>query len=1012
MHTSEDDPFSDIPDLTYDAEEETRRLVVNTQAQPSQIDASTLLRKHMEPGETNNGSSLTQDGSELPPGNYKRGPPIASDSSSSSFLHHEVPSPPIETGGTQVGMRLNIASAAACHAYSPKICPMNHRPEVHSCFEEEKKFEDSLSDVSVSRATGNEVTVASQGPERSFNVVSSDVDANSGVVGDEVGVLKFDDCAAHDRAKPPNVAASRIHTDSPTITRTLPALSTRENHHSAPLLSSPLLKHDDYIVNHSLPHLPRHHATIHCETEGLSRPVGTPHGVALRESLRFSSRGSLKKPATDTSSPRVPVDSGGLSLTEKDANQHRQASSRITKTTSNNNTSISTQQPPITHHSSVKSTIHKHKQTSITSPRSFGSPTHRLQPPAIVETPPVSRRQFSHLSQVPLITLSPPKQSYNYLPVTLLPTSSPGGDQYSTFLLSELSDFSVNQLDETANPTRALVRKHTQETVYENRFAWGTHLLVKALMAALSNEAEWTLIRYLELPPGSNLASTYGLRYYVPNAEVVDVSGNNLEQLHDMPACMRVLKASHNYLSDVTNFSNFIHLQELDVSNNKLKSLQPLAGMQHLQVLKADHNLIREVDTWIRHLPGLEEVNLSHNLIEGDLGFLGRNDGRHYKVRSLDLCHNKIDQIWGLSQLGELESLDVSHNRLLEFAFVYTGQKSYPLTNLKLSHNKICRVFIEVSTPDLDVLDLSNNQLAGHSFTMRYVKNLDILNLRKQTKPMNSLKPFNDQTSRVRSLLLSGNEIQRFSANYAPWQSVEHLELADCQIFEFKRAWLAVFPNVIALNLNYNSICVGLTLRFLKKLQVLLLAGNRLKDMRKTAHIARELPDLRIFDTRGNEFNYGFYDGSMVFALRLPRGGYHAEHLNVYRALWDNNIPRNPALKKDIEDPWTCSATLFNHFFEGDYTMPVSADRDVDDAYRARLLRIAQAFYMRRVVWEKMLTLWGIHLEFVDGLPWTAEWKKEQMEDLDDKITAKLREFHILDPEDPVLRARRANASY
>merc|ERR1719234_201371 len=180
----------------------------------------------------------------------------------------------------------------------------------------------------------------------------------------------------------------------------------------------------------------------------------------------------------------------------------------------------------------------------------------------------------------------------------------------------------------------------------------------------------------------------------------------NLSTLGLTPTC------HHAYLRvDLENFGltsidairTFVHLQFVNVSHNKLRSLEPLSKLPYLLHLCASHNFLErtqtfgpprqmetcdlsfnslvEIGDWSAH-KYLRELNLKGNLIpripDGGLRFnkclrmvdLSQNHLRKIenfppKIEALFLSQNQITSLDGIQNLPELQVLNVKQNLIV-----------------------------------------------------------------------------------------------------------------------------------------------------------------------------------------------------------------------------------------------------------------------------------------------------------------------------------------------------------
>lgn len=105
-------------------------------------------------------------------------------------------------------------------------------------------------------------------------------------------------------------------------------------------------------------------------------------------------------------------------------------------------------------------------------------------------------------------------------------------------------------------------------------------------------------------------------------------------------------------------------LQELDLKDNHLRSIEEILSFQHcrkLVTLRLWHNQIAYVPEHVRKLKGLEQLYLSHNKLET----LPSQLGQCSSLRLLDVSHNGLHSLPPeVGLLQNLQHLAVSYNAL------------------------------------------------------------------------------------------------------------------------------------------------------------------------------------------------------------------------------------------------------------------------------------------------------------------------------------------------------------
>ena len=110
-------------------------------------------------------------------------------------------------------------------------------------------------------------------------------------------------------------------------------------------------------------------------------------------------------------------------------------------------------------------------------------------------------------------------------------------------------------------------------------------------------------------------------------------------------------------IADLTGLGHAANLVAIDLGDNPLTDLRPLAGLANLDALNLDAT---GADPWaVAALGGLERLSLRDNGI-GDVSALAGLA----KLRALDLAGNVIEDVTPLAGLASLAALDVRDNRI------------------------------------------------------------------------------------------------------------------------------------------------------------------------------------------------------------------------------------------------------------------------------------------------------------------------------------------------------------
>ncbi|XP_050247104.1 receptor-like protein 7 isoform X7 [Quercus robur] len=332
------------------------------------------------------------------------------------------------------------------------------------------------------------------------------------------------------------------------------------------------------------------------------------------------------------------------------------------------------------------------------------------------------------------------------------------------------------------------------------------------------------------------------------------------------------LYLSSNKLSTMLEFEMFSklkNLQYLDLSHNLLSINNVTFTLPNLLELNLSSSNISEFPIFLRTTTNLQSLDLSNNIIYGQvprwLGDVGRDT-----LGSLDLSHNfltSIDKIpW-----KNLQFVDLRANLLqgpfptlnflnLRYFFVSNNSFTGEIPSL------IC------NASSLEVLDLSHNNLSG--MIPKCLANFSfllVLDLR-----MNNL------CGTIPATFAKGNNFKNINFNGNQLEGQLPRSLANCR-------------NLEILDLGNNKIngTFPYWLESLLKLRVLVLRSNRFEGCIGNPKTKFPFPNLRIIDISNNQFNgslpmkYFKYLKAMTnvdeseVRLNYTRDYYYQESLNV-----------------------------------------------------------------------------------------------------------------------------------
>ncbi|WPH04473.1 Hypothetical protein R9X50_00736400 [Acrodontium crateriforme] len=423
--------------------------------------------------------------------------------------------------------------------------------------------------------------------------------------------------------------------------------------------------------------------------------------------------------------------------------------------------------------------------------------------------------------------------------------------QDSSFLLSDLPDFTIHQEDHERPSERALATRLARHAAAEvnDRYALAVKDLIKILTDVQEEEPYWEYVKQLDLRDRS-LESLFGLEDFCSHVQVMDVSDNHLAHLGGAPSTIRKLVARSNRLSSLTSWTCLTNLQYLDISGNSLDSLRGLNNLIHLRELHADDNQISTLDG-VLELDGLLKLRLRRNQLQ-QVDF---NGSELHQLTDLDLGSNKITSIAGLNELHSLRSLKLDKTRIASGLQLKSDLPA--LEELSLQGCELETLNVGM-LPTIRILNVDDNCLTDVQ-NIESLRGLELLSMRRQKEVVEGDKiSILEHALEARTILLSGNSIGALSLSNS-FLNLHHLELASVGLNSLPDDFGLRMPNLRTLNLNFNAIQDVRPLLNIQKLNHLSICGNRIKRLRKSVATFAKMTALRSLDMRDNPITQGYY---------------------------------------------------------------------------------------------------------------------------------------------------------
>jgi len=204
------------------------------------------------------------------------------------------------------------------------------------------------------------------------------------------------------------------------------------------------------------------------------------------------------------------------------------------------------------------------------------------------------------------------------------------------------------------------------------------------------------------------------------------------------------------------------NLQKLDLGANRLKKADGLYTLHKLTHLHIWKNRLDKFPDRINELVELNELVISYNRIEGNLAGL---DGLK-KLKVLDIGNNQLFSLEGISELYSLEALYAdsvfgkTKNPIIPVGISYLKN----LQTLDISHNRLIDLPSQMDSLDkLGKLLLTGNNFSKLPGVIRNLDALEVIDL--QENNFNVLASVNDLTTKKYVIISYGNQNLEYLVN-------------------------------------------------------------------------------------------------------------------------------------------------------------------------------------------------------------------------------------------------------
>jgi preprotein translocase subunit YajC len=241
--------------------------------------------------------------------------------------------------------------------------------------------------------------------------------------------------------------------------------------------------------------------------------------------------------------------------------------------------------------------------------------------------------------------------------------------------------------------------------------------------------------------------------FYAPYRSIIDLTG--------MEHCINLvsLDLHNNRISDISPLAGLTKLEWLDLSYNRISNISPLAGLTSLKWLYLYNNLISNISP-VANLTNLKYLFLQTNQISNISPLANLTN-----LTRLLLFSNQISDISPLTNLAKLTWLYLQKNQISNISPLANLTN---LTQLDLSHNQVTGISPLANLTNLTYLSLHSNQIVDISPLANLT---DLMWLYLQNNDISNIYPLvdNDGLGTGDMVYLNGNPLSEDSRNiYIP----------------------------------------------------------------------------------------------------------------------------------------------------------------------------------------------------------------------------------------------------
>lgn len=326
--------------------------------------------------------------------------------------------------------------------------------------------------------------------------------------------------------------------------------------------------------------------------------------------------------------------------------------------------------------------------------------------------------------------------------------------------------------------------------------------------------------------------------------------------------------------------NNFTNLRDLDISYSSYESLDWLSNLhrpERLEKFNASYNYLIHIGKFLNNMPGLIELDLSHNKLNDDTMFDGVK-----KLKMIHLSHNNFSSPFkGFKNLVTLEYVDLRDNHLTVVPDFYNNEnmktvdlggndiREFSCYNIKTIKNATLHFsweWVESFTAhshcaghQIDIIrdrkyegiKIAENKCDIHMHVPKF-ENLQNVTVGPKTL-VNATHFLSAFEPSIRKIDVSGNFIGQLNANTMDrFQQLTHLILSDTKLESFDFSLIGQYLSHLDISLNNLKSINNTWMLNRFRLIELNIAGNNLERSNTTQIIKYLTPSIVKLDLSGN----------------------------------------------------------------------------------------------------------------------------------------------------------------